>query len=165
MFSSTRLSNPRSCSITILHMGYPFIVAQRDLCFFLFQHHPFFFIRFASFPSILHLCIHSTLHPNSATLLPLHPPTLPSTHPTNLSISSPPTSHDPSIPDINNNKSIGAEVKQHLNEAKDEAMTEIQHIKNEAKTDVAPQKAWWGLGLFGASQGGSESPREGEKKS
>ncbi|CAC9889722.1 unnamed protein product, partial [Aureobasidium pullulans] len=66
--------------------------------------------------------------------------------------------------DINNNKSIGAEVKQHLNEAKDEAMTEIQHIKNEAKTDVAPQKAWWGLGLFGASQGGSESPREGEKK-
>ncbi|THZ17565.1 hypothetical protein D6C89_08721 [Aureobasidium pullulans] len=76
----------------------------------------------------------------------------------------PPTSHDPSIPDINNNKSIGAEVKQHLNEAKDEAMTEIQHIKNEAKTDVAPQKAWWGLGLFGASQGGSESPREGEKK-
>lgn len=44
-------------------------------------------------------------------------------------------------------------------------MTEIQHIKNEAKTDVAPQKAWWGLGLFGASQGGSESPREGEKKS
>ncbi|KAI4754791.1 hypothetical protein E4T52_13794 [Aureobasidium sp. EXF-3400] len=77
----------------------------------------------------------------------------------------PPTSHDPSIPDINNNKSIGAEVKQHLNEAKNEAMTEIQHIKNEAKTDVAPQKAWWGLGLFGASQGGSESPREGEKKS
>jgi hypothetical protein len=94
-------------------------------------------------------------------LRPSHlPPNL-----TNLPISSPPTSHDPSIPDINNNKSIGAEVKQHLNEAKDEAMTEIQHIKNEAKTDVAPQKAWWGLGLFGASQGGSESPREGEKKS
>lgn len=113
---------------------------------------------------MLHLSIHSTLHPISATLLPLDPPTLPPTYPTNLSISSPPTSHDPSIPDINNTKSIGAEVKQHLNEAKNEAMTEIQHIKNEAKTDVAPQKAWWGLGLFGASQGGSESPREGEKK-
>jgi len=114
----------------------------------------------------LHIASLHSLHPTSHLCNPpsSDPPTLPSTYPTNLSISSPPTSHDPSIPDINNNKSIGAEVKQHLNEAKNEAMTEIQHIKNEAKTDVAPQKAWWGLGLFGASQGGSESPREGEKK-
>ncbi|KAI5236073.1 hypothetical protein E4T42_09546 [Aureobasidium subglaciale] len=82
----------------------------------------------------------------------------------------PPTSRDPEIPAIDNNKSIGVEVKERLQEAKDEAMSDIQHArahaKNEiqqAKTEVAPQTAWWGLGLFGASQGGAESPKEDGK--
>ncbi|CAD0084988.1 unnamed protein product, partial [Aureobasidium vineae] len=68
--------------------------------------------------------------------------------------------HDREIPDINNDKSIGAEVKQHLQEAKQEAVQTIQHAQQTAKTEVAPKKAWWGLGIFGASQGGEESPRE-----
>jgi hypothetical protein len=77
--------------------------------------------------------------------------------------SSPPTSHDPAIPSISNDKSLGAEIKHHLQEAKDEATATIQHAKNHAKTEVAPKKAWWGLGVFGASQGGEESPRENGK--
>ncbi|CAD0114111.1 unnamed protein product [Aureobasidium uvarum] len=72
----------------------------------------------------------------------------------------PPTAHDREIPDINNDKSIGAEVKQHLQEARQEAVQTIQHAQQSAKTEVAPKKAWWGLGIFGASQGGEESPRE-----
>jgi hypothetical protein len=76
---------------------------------------------------------------------------------------SPPTKLDHEIPDIDNNKSIGAEVKQHLQEAKEEATSTIQHVRNQAKTEVAPKKAWWGLGFFGASQGGEESPRENDK--
>ncbi|CAD0027767.1 unnamed protein product, partial [Aureobasidium pullulans] len=119
---------------------------------------------FASFLSILHLCIHSTLHPISATLLLLTlPPYLP---PTQLISQSP----APNIPRPLYTRHQQQQIHRRRSKttperSKDEAMTEIQHIKNEAKTDVAPQKAWWGLGLFGASQGGSESPREGEKKS
>ncbi|KAI4757217.1 hypothetical protein E4T52_09355 [Aureobasidium sp. EXF-3400] len=75
----------------------------------------------------------------------------------------PPTKLDHAIPDVDNNKSIGAEVKQHLQEAKEEATSTIQHARNQAKTEVAPKKAWWGLGFFGASQGGEESPRENDK--
>lgn len=77
--------------------------------------------------------------------------------------SSPPTKTDHEIPDINNDKSIGAEVKQHLQDAKEEAVSTIQHAQQTAKTEVAPKKAWWGLGMFGASQGGEESPRENSK--
>ena len=85
-------------------------------------------------------------------------------HPTNLVLpGSPPTKHDPAIPDVDNDRSIGAEVKQHLQEAKEEATSTIQHAKDHAKTEVAPKKAWWGLGFFGASQGGEESPRENGK--
>ncbi|CAD0098699.1 unnamed protein product [Aureobasidium mustum] len=65
--------------------------------------------------------------------------------------------------DVNNDKSIGAEVKQHLQDAKEEAVSTIQHAQQTAKTEVAPKKAWWGLGMFGASQGGEESPRENGK--
>ncbi|KAG9513796.1 hypothetical protein KCU99_g7013, partial [Aureobasidium melanogenum] len=75
----------------------------------------------------------------------------------------PPTKIDHETPDINNDKSIGAEVKQHLQDAKEEAMSTIQHAQQTAKTEVAPKKAWWGLGIFGASQGGEESPRENGK--
>ncbi|KAH0294535.1 hypothetical protein M436DRAFT_47349 [Aureobasidium namibiae CBS 147.97] len=75
----------------------------------------------------------------------------------------PPTKHDPAIPAVDNDRSIGAEVKQHLQEAKEEATSTIQHAKDHAKTEVAPKKAWWGLGFFGASQGGEESPRENGK--
>jgi hypothetical protein len=82
---------------------------------------------------------------------------------TNILPYSPPTKLDPAIPDVNNDKSIGAEVKHHLQEAKQEATATIQHVKNQAKTEVAPKKAWWGLGFFGASQGGGESPRENDK--
>jgi hypothetical protein len=95
------------------------------------------------------------------SLLPLYPLyhhlLTPSPH-------SPPTKLDPPISDVNNDKSIGAEVKHHLQEAKDEVTATIQHVKNQAKTEVAPKKAWWGLGFFGASQGGEESPREGNDK-
>jgi hypothetical protein len=82
--------------------------------------------------------------------------------PTNILPHSPPTKQDPAIPDVNNDKSIGAEVKHHLQEAKQEATATIQHVKNQARTEVAPKKAWWGLGFFGASQGGEQSPREGK---
>ncbi|KAI4743655.1 hypothetical protein E4T50_05968 [Aureobasidium sp. EXF-12298] len=75
----------------------------------------------------------------------------------------PPTKIDHETPDINNDKSIGAEVKQHLQDAKEEAVSTIQHAQQTAKTEVAPKKAWWGLGIFGASQGGEESPREDAK--
>jgi hypothetical protein len=98
-------------------------------------------------------------HPHPLPLPPLLVPLTNIFHPP----SSPPTSHDPAIPDINNDKSLGAEIKHHLQEAKDEATSTIQHAKDHAKTEVAPKKAWWGLGMFGASQGGEESPREGGK--
>lgn len=94
---------------------------------------------------------------------PLPPSTLPQHALISLPFCSPPTKQDPAIPDVDNNKSIGAEVKQHLQEAKEEATSTIQHAKDHAKTEVAPKKAWWGLGFFGASQGGEESPRENGK--